>query len=166
MVYIGIDPGLDGAVALIQVQPDDIAVFDSPSWTIEAKKGIRREYNIRGMAEIINDAILRVPNRGSVMAGLESVHSLPDQGVASAFKFGCGLGIWQGILEALGITYQMIPPQRWKKALMDGMGKEKHASIIVAQRLFPTADIRLAKHHGRPDALLLPEYIKRTHGKS
>lgn len=158
MIYVGIDPGLDGAVAIIS---DTIQLFDSPSWTIEGKKADHREYDIRGMVEILRGAVLSVENRALIVAGLESVHSMPEQGVASAFKFGRGLGIWQGILESQGITYQMIPPQRWKKNMMDGMGKEKHASIIAAQRLFPVADIHLAKHHGRADALLLAEYMKR-----
>jgi len=160
MIYIGIDPGLAGAVAMID-DANCVQLFDSPAWTVQVKKDIRHDYNVNGMAEIITSAILRVENRKQIIAGVESVHSFPDQGVASSFKFGVGLGIWQGILAALGITYQMIPPQRWKKSLMDGYGKEKDASMIVAQRLFPTADITLRKHHGRADALLIAEYMKR-----
>jgi len=158
-LFVGIDPGLSGAVAMIE--DNYVRLYDAPSWAVEYKKGVRHEYNVAGMVGIIIEAIARVENRGSIVAGLESVHSMPDQGVASSFKFGVGLGIWQGILAALGIKYQMIPPQRWKKALMDGMGKEKDASMVVAQRLFPSADIRLRKHHGRADALLLAEYMKR-----
>jgi hypothetical protein len=159
-LFLGIDPGLSGAVAL--VTENSVQLYDSPSWAVESKKGVKHEYNVAGMVGIIVEAIACVENRGSILAGLESVHSMPDQGVASSFKFGVGLGIWQGILAALGITYQMIPPQRWKKALMDGMGKEKDASMIVAQRLFPNADIHLRKHHGRADALLLAEFMKRN----
>ncbi len=159
-LFLGIDPGLSGAVAMIE--DNSVRLYDSPSWAVGSKKGVRHDYNIGGMVEIITEAIASVENRGSIIAGLESVHSMPDQGVASSFKFGAGLGIWQGILGAFGIRYQMIPPQRWKKALMDGMGKEKDASMIVAQRLFPTADIHLRKHHGRADALLLAEFMKRN----
>ena len=163
-IFVGIDPGLSGAVALID--GDVVQLADAPSWSVEAKKGVRHEYNVNGMVELITGAILRVENRVSITAGLESVHSMPDQGVASSFKFGVGLGIWQGILAALGIAYQLIPPARWKKALMDGMGKQKDASMIVAQRLFPTADIHLRKHHGRADALLLAEFMRRTTASS
>jgi hypothetical protein len=156
---MGIDPGLAGAVAMIS--ESSVQLYDSPSWSVGSKKAVRHDYDIAGMVGIITTGVLLVENRGAIIAGLESVHSMPEQGVASSFKFGVGLGIWQGILAAFGIAYQMIPPQRWKKALMDGMGKEKDASMIVAQRLFPTADIHLRKHHGRADALLLAEYMRR-----
>ena len=161
MIYVGIDPGLTGAVAVIDAD-GAVELCDSPWWELKAKKGVQRDYNANGMAEIISGVIARASNRGSIVAGLEKVHSMPEQGVASSFKFGVGLGIWQGILAAFGIQYQLIPPQRWKKALMDGMGKEKDASLIVAQRLFPTADLRLRKHHGRADALLLAEFMRRS----
>lgn len=174
MIHIGIDPGLDGAVAILN--GESVQLFDSPAFKTETRKkrkpkknddplpddekyfmAIRRDYDIKGMVEIL--APYAMP--GQSMAALESVHSMPEQGVASAFKFGCGLGIWQGILGALRIRYEMVPPQRWKKALMDGMGKNKDASMIVAQQLFPNANIVLRKHHGRADALLLAEYLRR-----
>jgi hypothetical protein len=166
MIYVGIDPGLSGAVAVIE--PDSVQLFDSPTWEIKSTKRVRgktievihHEYDVNGMNQLLMAVTLRVPSK-EIMAGLEKVHSMPDQGVASGFKFGMGYGIWQGILSALGIAYQTIPPQRWKKTMMDGMGKEKDASMIVAQKLFPTADIRLRKHHGRADALLLAEYMRR-----
>jgi len=46
-----------------------------------------------------------------------------------------------------------------------GMGKGKDASMIVAQRLFPTADIYLCKHHRRAHALLIAEFVKRNCSK-
>src|ERR1039457_1035367 len=115
MIFIGIDPGLSGAVAIIE--ENHVQLHDSPSWAVGSKQGVRHDYNVGGMVEIITGAVATVENRGSIVAGLESVHSMPDQGVASSFKFGVGLGIWQGILAALRITYQMIPPQRWKSVL-------------------------------------------------
>jgi hypothetical protein len=148
--YIGIDPGLDGAVAIIEEGKDPF-LFDTP--TLEV--GDKRDYDGREMA-----LILKSFNENAVVA-LESVHAFPGQGVTSMFRMGAGLGRWQGILDALGMVYSMIPPQRWKKELMDGMPKEKSASIIRAKQLFPRADIRLKKHDGRADALLLAEYLRR-----
>jgi len=160
VIFLGLDPGLDGAVAMIDGH--DVQLHDSPSWAVQSGKHSRREYDVAGMTQIILAVMARVENRGSIVAGLEAVHSMPKQGVASSFKFGVGLGIWQGILAALGIKFEMVTPQRWQKALLDGMGKGKDGSMIVAQRLFPTADLRLRKHHGRADALLLAEFMRRT----
>ena len=90
---------------------------------------------------------------------------MPEQGVTSTFSMGHGLGLWEGILSALGVPYQMVTPQAWKKAMMAGQEKEKDASRQVAMRLFPSTipKLSLKKHHGRSDALLIAEYLRRQH---
>lgn len=98
-----------------------------------------------------------------LLVGIEKVHSMPGQGVASTFCFGEGYGVWLGILAALGIRHELITPQSWKKSLMDGQLKDKDASRLVAMRLFPEAgnQLQLKKHHGRADALLIAEFVRR-----
>ena len=81
---------------------------------------------------------------------------MPGQGVRSMFTCGYGYGLWLGILAALQMPYTPIRPVVWKKAL--GLGKDKEAARLRAQQLFPSADLRLRKHHGRAESLLLPHY--------
>ena len=162
MFYIGIDPGLDGAVAAIDGCDGTVQFFDTPTLEVTGGKKTRRVYDVGAMAGCLRkfgdeDFVHR-----HCVCAVESVHSMPDQGTASSFTFGMGFGMWQGILSALKMPYTLVPPQRWKKAMMDGMGKEKDASRVVAMRLFPNADLHLKKHHGRADALLLAEYIRRN----
>jgi hypothetical protein len=149
--YIGIDPGLDGAVAFIQEGRAPF-LFDTPTMDI----GTKRDYDMVGMVSIFNGVDV-----SAARVAIEDVHSMPKQGVVSCFTFGKGFGIWLGIIGALGLTYSRIRPERWKKSLMDGMPKEKDSSRLRAQQLFPTAEITLKKHHGRADALLLAEYVRR-----
>ena len=96
-----------------------------------------------------------------VSAAIERVNSMPGQGVASSFTFGKGFGIWLGILASFSVSVDLVHPTRWKKAMLDGMGKEKDAARIRAKELFPSADLSLRKHHGRADALLIAEYRRR-----
>ena len=152
MIHIGIDPGLDGAVAILSDGKEPY-IFDAPTMMV----GDKREYDIPTMANIFRNV------DSSALVGLELVHSMPGQGVRSMFSMGHGLGLWKGILGALQLRYTMVTPQRWKKALMDGMPKEKDAARLRAQQLFPTAELHLKKHHGRADALLIAEFI-RHHG--
>ena len=157
--YIGIDPGLDGAVAFVF---DDGAplVFDTPTLRVGSGKVTRRVYNPQAMAEIIASC----SNRRHVF--IEDVHSMPGQGVASTFTFGVGFGTWLGILAALGLSYDRVPPQRWKRAMLDGMGHDKDASRVRAIQLFPAVadQLGLKKHDGRAEALLLAEYGRRVAG--
>jgi crossover junction endodeoxyribonuclease RuvC len=68
-----------------------------------------------------------------------------------------------GILAALNIPHELITPQSWKKSMMNGQPKEKDASRLVVMRLFPEVSdrLQLKKHHGRADALLIAEFLRR-----
>lgn len=156
-------PVFDGAVAVLD--GNDVSFLDTPTLEVSGGKKAKRSYDATAMATFLNqfgdsDSDLAINH---VSCGIESVHSMPEQGVASSFAFGVGFGMWLGILSALKIPYTLVTPQRWKKTLMDGMGKDKDASRVVAMRLFPSADLHLKKHHGRADAILIAEYIRRIH---
>jgi len=158
MIYVGIDPGLDGAVAIIHLDRT-ITVEDVPVVKLKAK----RKYDIQGMI-----ALLKSLNSAECRIWLELVHAFPGQGVTSMFSMGEGYGLWQGILATLGLSYELVTPQRWKKAMMEGAPKDKAASVLVASRLFPASanDLRGKKgaaKDGRGDALLLAEWGRRTY---
>ena len=161
MIYIGIDPGLSGAVGIIEELPLGsmfVSVSDTPTALVEGEK-TKRKYLVPAMALLLNS----YAGRGDVLAVLENVHSMPKQGVASSFCFGEGKGMWEGILAAYNIPTELVSPQRWKKEMMDGQGKDKSAARFKAMALFPSlADqLKLVKHDGRAEALLMAEYARR-----
>jgi crossover junction endodeoxyribonuclease RuvC len=155
MIHIGIDPGLDGAVAIRE--DDEIKIFDTPTFTIKNGKKKKRLCDSQGMASILSPYVGK-----DVHVALEKVHSMPGQGVASMFSMGEGLGIWKGLIAMAGFQITLITPQSWKKKLMQGMGKEKDAARVRAIELFPNKyeELKLKKHHGRADALLISEYLR------
>jgi crossover junction endodeoxyribonuclease RuvC len=164
MIYIGIDPGLSGAVAVIQDTEayhgeHRIDVFDTPTALVEGEK-TKRKYLVSAMATFLKPYHAY---NSQVIAVLENVHSMPKQGVASSFCFGEGKGMWEGILAAYNIPTELVSPQRWKKEMMDGQGKDKSAARFKAMALFPSlADqLKLVKHDGRAEALLMAEYARR-----
>ena len=144
MVYMGIDPGQTGAVAVIGngIVP---VTFDWPGDEIV-------------LAEIMRNLVSIYDVR---LCALELVSAMPKQGVSSMFKFGSNWGIWRGILASLQIPFIMVRPQEWQKGLVPhkSEGTQK-PSLAVARRMFPDADLHLQKHHGRADALLLAYYAK------
>jgi hypothetical protein len=166
LITIGIDPGLDGAVAVLGYSDDRpgndgrTVVFDTPTLTVRGAKGNKREYNLHEMAKFLR-LFSEVPSR----VYIEKVHSMPGQGVRSMFSMGYGAGAWAGILAALDFSYSYVSPQRWKGVLLDGMGKDKDAGRFRAIQLFPDVADQLArkKDDGRADALLIAEYGRRQH---
>ena len=156
MHIIGIDPGLTGAVAVL---PEGL-FFDTPVASV--KKGGKKVYLVAEMVRIFISYAVDASSP-DVHVYIEDVHAMPGQGVSSTFSFGRGYGLWEGIVAALGIPYTLVSPVRWKRAMMDGMGKEKGASRVRAGQLFPQLADQLnrVKDHGRADALLIAEYGRR-----
>lgn len=168
MIYIGIDPGLSGAMAVIDDTaefPENprVQVFDTPTLIVAGDKN-KRVYNKVAMAQLLQpySILLGAINAQSLVV-LESVHAMPKQGVTSSFSFGRGLGIWEGIIAALSLPLEMPSPQRWKKEMMADQGKDKDAARYKAMSLFPslTEQLKLVKHDGRAEALLMAEYARR-----
>ena len=135
-MYIGIDPGKTGAVAILDDKGNYINVLDF------------------GQEELMSTLIDYAPV--VKFAYLEKVHSMPGQGVVSTFSFGENFGWWQGVLGSLGIPYTTIRPQDWmKKYSLQKSSAYDKPGLEVARKLFPEAPLHLKKHHNRADALLI-----------
>ena len=164
MLYLGVDPGSEGAVACLSPGYDSdhshVEFFDTPT----ASDGSRRRYLLAEM----NDFLRRHSLNGHCQAAVESIFSLPQQGPRQAFAMGQGLMAWEALLTANGISYTLVTPQRWKKAMLLGIGSDKEASRLRAQQLFPTAVawLNLKKHHNRAEAALMAEWLRQQSRES
>lgn len=56
---------------------------------------------------------------GHLSIYVESVHSMPKQGVKSMFSFGQRFGEIIGVLEAYDLCYNLVSPQQWQKTLYE-----------------------------------------------
>ena len=162
MIYVGIDPGLNGAIAAVSSSGKFIAVDSTPTVVVKKGKHSRTKYLPTAMAEILRDLKERYPD---LTVALEFVRARPGQGVTSMFSMGIGVGLWCGILAGLEIPMTEVTPQSWKKAIIGvKTGDDKNASIVTACRIFPKASAHLTrvKDDGRAEALLIAEYLRRV----
>ena len=155
-VVAGIDPGLDGAVFVIE--DGNARAFITP--TLPAGKGTKRLYDVGVMAGVVD---MR-PSLDLVVIEQQRAFGGPlarQKGTASAFSTGYGYGLWLGILSALRIPYEAVTPQAWHRALLGGLqGDNKARAIQKAQALFPSLDLRRSErarisHSGIADAVCL-----------
>jgi Holliday junction resolvasome RuvABC endonuclease subunit len=161
MIFVGIDPGLTGAVAAIDQRGQIRSISDTPTIAVRKNGKSRFVYLESNMAHCLRG--IHALRCDPLLVCIENVHSMPKQGVASSFSFGMGFGIWLGIAAALELPIERLEPKVWKAAMGIAPGSDKSTSIVRAKQLFPTADIHLAKHHGRADALLIAEWLRRKH---
>lgn len=145
MIYIGIDPGKDGAMAVITPTGEYIVPFGVEGYTLE----------------------LRRLGAGNACCCLERVGAMPKQGVNSMFHFGENYGFIQGLLTANRIPYELVTPKKWKREFQ--ITGDKNSSIAVCKRLFPEVILRKTDrcrtdHDGMAEALLMAEYARRRMG--
>jgi crossover junction endodeoxyribonuclease RuvC len=162
MFFIGIDPGFSGAIARLHDNGDVISVVDVPTTQVEFTKGGKKRQRTELLPAAMN-LLLYCPALRKFF--IEDVTARPGQGVTSMFRFGHGLGLWEGLLTANSYAYEKIRPVVWK-AEFGLIGKEKEAALSVAQKLFGSKYLYLKKHHGRADAMLLAEYGRREYMRS
>ena len=164
MIFLGIDPGITGALAAATPSGKLEWVMDMP--VRDAGKKGRKAQEIDG-AELAR--LLRPHLPDIAEAWIEEVHAMPHfsrlpsskakgHGVQTAFGLGDSRGVIRGVCEALGIPVQRIYPVTWKKRY--GLtGEAKDASRAAAIRLYPGCEVlSRRKDHGRAEAILIARY--------
>jgi crossover junction endodeoxyribonuclease RuvC len=148
---IGIDPGLSGAVAILN-DHHLVDVYDLPV--------IGKHINA---AELATYEGWRT-NPGGFHAVIEAVHAMPRQGVSSVFTFGRSLGAVEGVFAALGVPVSWVTPARWKKDMH--LSADKNESRRMATELWPhkASSFHRVKDDGRAEAALIALWWQR-HGK-
>ena len=141
-LYIGIDPGASGGIAMLDAQGRVVALEKMPATD-------------RDILDVLAQA---TELEWTPTAVLEFVRSSPQMGVVSAFTFGCGWGALRMALCASQIPFDEVTPAKWQRALSCLTHGDKNVSKRRAQELFPGQKIT----HATADALLLAEYGRRN----
>ncbi len=155
MITIGIDPGLDGAVAALR-DGQYLAVADMPV-VAKGSGAVKREVNPAGLRQFVAHYAAALEGISSV---IERVNAMPGQGVSSVFSLGDSFGSARAALACSGIEVHYVAPASWKAFMK--LPRDKEASRALASRLFPSAPLELKKHDGRAEALLLARWLWET----
>ena len=149
MITVGIDPGITGAVVALEGETI-VGIYDMP--TTPKKRGKGLEINAYLLADMLHHI-------NPTLAIVESVTSMPGQGVTGMFGFGRSLGVIEGVLAGLAVKTEFVRPQAWKKHF-NLTKKPKDASRTLVIQRWPESsyDFRLKKHGGRADAALIALY--------
>lgn len=143
-IILGVDPGLSGAAAFVNSDGKMLDCFDLPV----AGEGKSARIDAANLANLIRAV---APARAVV----ELVGAMPGQGVSSMFRFGQATGVVAGVLGALGIPVEWVPPARWKKTMR--LGSDKEGSRLRALETWPehAKEFARKKDHGRAEAALI-----------
>ena len=159
-VVIGIDPGLSGALALVEVRGLVLDVQDMP--TLASGVKARRMIDAIALRDLLAQYAAAFGPRHR-LACIEQVSAQPTDGRTGAFGFGRSLGAIEAVALCTGLPLLRVLPAAWKRDAGIAAGAGKDASIEAALRLHPSVRPWLTrkKDHGRADAVLIAAWAAR-----
>ena len=157
MKIIGIDPGLSGAIAILE-NNKVLSIFDIPVMS-EGKKN-KRQLNSAQLVKLLKDNISK---NEEVSVVVEQVNAMPGQGVTSMFNFGQTFGAIKGICAALGLPIFFVRPSKWKKHF-ELINSSKDASRTKVIEMYPSFAEKLSKKKdvNKSDAILIARFFSET----
>ena len=157
MKIIGIDPGLNGAIVILE-NNKVLSVFDMPVMS-EGKKN-KRQLNSAQLVRIIKENTLA---NDDINVVVEQVNAMPGQGVTSMFNFGQTFGAIKGVCAALELPIFFVRPAKWKKHF-ELINASKDSSRTKVIEMYPTLSNDLAKKKdvNKSDAILIARYFSET----
>jgi len=157
MIIIGIDPGITGAICILE-NKKVIEVYETPTM-IDGKKN-KRQINGAQVTNIIKE---RLRENEEVLVVVEHVNAMPGQGVTSMFNFGQSFGVIKGICSALSIPIYFVRPAKWKKHF-NLIKTNKDASRTKVIEIYPQISGKLSrkKDSNKADAILIARYFNDT----
>ena len=166
--WVGVDPGVSGAVVALDSEARVIAWWDTPTLTVPGpkrhsrRKGtegqliatVRQAYDKSAMARMLWDlagerSIMRVvieavqpmPRWGRHKGPGDAIGSDTGRGSNSFTDFGLGrsLGLWEGICAALELRVELVPAVTWKAKLVPRIATDPGVKPLVRRRLVKAA---------------------------
>ena len=157
MKVIGIDPGLNGAIAFLE-NNKVLSIFDMPVMA-EGKKN-KRQLNSAQLVKIIRE---NTKNNEEIRVVVEQVNAMPGQGVTSMFNFGQTFGAIKGLCAALELPIFFVRPSKWKK-YFELINSSKDSSRTKVIEMYPTLSHQLTKKKdvNKSDAILIARFYYET----
>lgn len=164
LLFLAIDPGLSGALAILGPAGQFVALYDLP--VVMNGKGtakVKEQINPSALMQLLCDS--EQPGMQCHVL-IERVGSMPGQGVASMFSMGDTFGCVRAVVALWGMPVHIITPQEWKKHfnIHPPKGSKPDVAKEIARakaiQLWPAAELHLKKHHNRAEALLMAEYLR------
>ncbi len=158
--YIGIDPGLTGAMALLCSERGLLACLDLPTEpTGLAKGGMLRWLDASTFDEMLmgwrieHDLV-----REHVTVMIERPYAAPGQRIQTAASSFDTFGAIRALCSLRFDATDFVAPSEWKKLF--GLSKDKTGSREAALRLYPSAPVARVKDHNRAEAVLIAHWAK------
>lgn len=141
---MGIDPGISGGIAVIDIRNNFLTLYDMPTYKVTKTK-TKTYCDGPTISKIVQ-------HHSPDICYLEEVWSSPQMGVRSAFSFGDNYGTIKGVLAGNSVKLSLVLPTIWKSDLKCPTNKQK--AVLRARELFSGGEGALKKD-GHSEAAMI-----------
>jgi hypothetical protein len=160
-LYLGIDPGRHGALALVDSEAKIVEMRIMPVFADRVDP--------KGLFNLIQS----LTKDKDVLVTLEKPIAMPRQSSVSTLSTGINFAYCEMALASLGLAYELVPPKKWQTEMhsgIDGRIDPKVRSALKCQRLFGLDQFMRTErskkpHDGLVDAVLIAIFGQRQSGK-
>lgn len=159
MLIVGIDPGITGALAFLHPNGERIVV-DMPIRARKTTGNGKNEVDPTALQTLIRS---RVPADSAALIVMENLNTFSKSGGAKSIaSMQASKDVICAVMELNRLDVAYVTPHAWQSLF--GIKKTdsedtKDQSLRIARTLYP--ELRLTKHSGRADALLIGRYGQR-----
>ena len=162
-IYIGIDIGLQGAIAELNKVNDSAVIYKMP--LVSGVADYHQLHNILKAYQGINCHVV-----------FEDLHAIFKAAAKSTFNFAHICGATEMACISLGLPFTKVKAKDWQAEMFVGIKKiakqnssrndTKAMSILACKRLFPNVSLLPSPKHTKPsdgiaDALMMAAYCRR-----
>lgn len=140
---MGIDPGVDGGLAVLNAAGIPIYI-----------QGLNSRMTQREVVAIVEEASKYLIFFGGVFCFIEKVGVMPTDGRKGANTFGRIDGLLRGASLAFKLEVKDVSPMIWQSRMQCMSGGQKNITKKRAQELFPAIKMT----HAIADSLLIARY--------
>lgn len=158
MIAIGIDPGLTGAVALVDAS-GACRIEQLPTVALSGTGMVRRRIDGQKLGQRLRSWC---PVGEPVIVAIEALRTVGWRGNAAQTQDSLmrTVGAIEGVLDMLRLSFRAVEPQVWKGFY--GIGAAKREALQKALVLYPDAPLRLVSDHNKAEALLIAHWALRN----
>ena len=157
MIFLGIDPGLSGALAFWEPEARWLHLFDMPTLRVTPGSN-KRTLDAFALAQFMDKHCADVV---VTLAIIEHAQPRPGEGTTQSHANGRNWGVAYGITTAQFVPLEVAYPHVWKRAMQ--CPKAKDGARARASQLLPehVSNWQRVKDDGRAEAALLALYAEK-----
>lgn len=173
-IYVGVDPGMTGAVAAIfpdgaiQTWHTDDHFVISRSWKTgkltksgKSQRKTEKRYDFRAMFLLMAEFSKLVDKGFSVEVGVERQNIRPGDQAQTGKAVGRNQGVWEALAGANRLSCRLVTPSDWKPRYVEsGQADDKAKSIEACQALYQV-DLPRKKDEAMAEAILMADFMWR-----